>query len=824
MNPMHAASAAALERREVGRGEGEAYVSRVGDTASASGSAESGTQYAPSNELTKGSSVGRYLVIGKVGAGGMGVVYAAYDPHLDRKVAIKLLRHDRNPQGARGDQLLQEAQGMARVDHPNVVTVHNVDTFFGQVFITMEFLEGGTLAEWLREKKPAWREVLAIFLKAGEGLCEAHAKGLVHRDFKPDNVLLKDRNNPLPLVTDFGLARLGGVEAHEGKPGRIAGTVGYLAPEQARNLRVDARSDQFSFCVSLYLGLYGEPPFHRDADLVKPLLPVRPVPSGSLVPGWIRKVLIKGLSEDPEQRYASMRELLTALSADPVKARNERLVRGSAALAVLAVLAAGVYGVKRETPQQEADRKCFAEVDARVEKLWGPARQAELGAAFARSSPVGADRWAFVGKRLGPAFEEWAQMAHGTCLVRDNPRERVRRGSCLAERYNTLQSMTDLFGAADQQIVDHALTTVIDGVMPAKACADVSPVVTEGSGVATKLDESMRSELTHARLLKAAGKYEAAIVVARAVVVSAVENNAFKVEGEARLLLGELLEVQGDGQAESSLRDAIVAGDVVGDDELRARAYIALARFYVGHERNQFAQARDADHAAQAIIRSLGAPPSLAASQLTAQAQIAAAQAQLEEDGAELNDEAKGAYRKALELRTALFAADPTNPQLMNAKSNLALIQPGKSELEVLEEVERTQEQTFGPEHPETVRALSNLGVALSTAGKCAEARARLEAAMRILEKSSATPMQLGEQEGRLAGAFKCASLHGETTADLEEREHLRAGIRQLQKDGTKKALGDFQWQLADSLRAAKKLTPDEAKELKELDALLQDR
>jgi len=283
---------------------------------------------AASSALARGASIGRYVVLGLVGRGGMGEVYAAYDPELDRKVAVKLLRV-RPGNGVslnEGRQrTLREAQAIARLSHPNVVVAYDVGTFEDQVFIAMEFVEGNTVTYWLEAGTRSWREILEVFKAAGRGLLAAHEKGLVHRDFKPDNVMV-GRDGQV-RVMDFGLARQvseksgwgaergpqplsastpmpasaataphappgtppaseggllstvvlhgppppsssddfqsasGAFEAQLTRTGAMMGTPAYMAPEQFSGTATDARTDQFSLCVALYEALYGERPF-----------------------------------------------------------------------------------------------------------------------------------------------------------------------------------------------------------------------------------------------------------------------------------------------------------------------------------------------------------------------------------------------------------------------------------------------------------------------------------------------------------------------------------------------------------------------------------
>ena len=242
------------------RGTGDESLAR---TALANGTEDTlappGAAAEVSEELARGDLVGRYTVLARLGAGGMGVVHAAYDPELDRKVALKVLRRgalgtgmSSGPRNKQRDRLMREAQAMAKLSHPNVITVHDVGTFEGQVFLAMEFIDGQTLGEWFKQANRTWKEVLAIFIAAGQGLAAAHAVGLVHRDFKPDNVLIG--NDGRVLVTDFGLARpaagktgsfsaVGEIPSQQvltaslTQTGALVGTPAYMAPEQLAGTR-----------------------------------------------------------------------------------------------------------------------------------------------------------------------------------------------------------------------------------------------------------------------------------------------------------------------------------------------------------------------------------------------------------------------------------------------------------------------------------------------------------------------------------------------------------------------------------------------------------
>ncbi len=302
-------------------------------------------------ELSCGASVSRYIILSLLGEGGLGRVYLAYDPELDRKVAIKLMRDGAGASEEVTARLLREGRAMARLAHPNVVVVHDIGMSALGPFIAMEVVEGGTLRQWLAAAPRTWQQIRDMFVAAGRGLEAAHAVGLVHRDFKPSNVLVGLRDQV--LVTDFGLARAFG-DAREGAPiddglrlpgfdaaltrtGTVMGTPAYIAPEQLRGRTVDARADQFSFCVSLYEALFGVRPFAAN-DLVDYLRAVakgepQPAPARREVPSALRKALLRGLADDPTKRHGDMGELLRALTWDR-RARRRHLALGLAATAI----------------------------------------------------------------------------------------------------------------------------------------------------------------------------------------------------------------------------------------------------------------------------------------------------------------------------------------------------------------------------------------------------------------------------------------------------------------------------------------------------------
>jgi tetratricopeptide (TPR) repeat protein len=360
----------------------------------------------PLLHAARGTVLGRYVVERVLGFGGMGVVYAARDLQLERLVALKLLRLDGASDGARRhEMLLREAQAMARLQHPNVITVHEVGTFGERVFIAMELVDGETLRDWLKREPRGWRDIVRAFVTAGSGLHAAHEAGLVHRDFKPDNVLVAKSGRI--CVTDFGLARPADVaeaapddDKLEPPASRIAGTPRYMAPEQLAGTSMDRRADIFSFCVALFEALFETPPFPA-ASLTElrdrfNTGAVEPPPSHGRVPLGVRTVVMRGLRVDREQRPASLQPLLAELG----RAARPRSARRFALAAILGVmlLAASALMSLRARPTLQPNRTAalltLANASANSENAWISTAVQEL---------VGAELHAGDGPKVLPA-------------------------------------------------------------------------------------------------------------------------------------------------------------------------------------------------------------------------------------------------------------------------------------------------------------------------------------------------------------------------------------------------------------------------------------
>ncbi|HTE55551.1 MAG TPA: serine/threonine-protein kinase [Kofleriaceae bacterium] len=311
--------------------------------------------------MPPGTPIGRFVTRRAIGIGAMGIVYAAEDPELGRQVAIKLL-HGAHGSGAApttsaARRIMREARLAARVSHPNVVSIYEVGPFGEQVFIAMELVKGRSLSHWLAARPRSLKEILDVMVAAGRGLDAAHAVGLVHRDFKPDNVLVGDDGRA--RVSDFGLARRGrlagerrarrarpGARRREATsagdrsvPGRVVGTPAYMAPEQHAGGHTDSRTDQFGFCVALYEALHRQRPFTGDtpAEVAAEVLAgrLRPPPAGSRVPTSLHRIVERGLSVRPGDRFASMGELLDALGRDRTRPLRAWAYASLVALAVV---------------------------------------------------------------------------------------------------------------------------------------------------------------------------------------------------------------------------------------------------------------------------------------------------------------------------------------------------------------------------------------------------------------------------------------------------------------------------------------------------------
>jgi eukaryotic-like serine/threonine-protein kinase len=569
----------------------------------------------PTAELPRGATVGRYVILRRIGEGGMGVVYAGYDPELDRKIALKLLRPDRA--GSSGEaarlRLIREAQAIARLAHPNVINVFDAGTFGEQVLVAMELVEGATLRQWLEEERRPWREVVERFLLAGRGLAAAHAAGLVHRDFKPDNVLL-GRDGRV-RVADFGLARTAGdvevpvpespgsgrmLDSPLTAVGVAVGTPGYMAPEQLRGEAADARSDQFSFCVALWEGLYGEKPAAGGTA---------PESAGATrVPDRLRQALVRGLAADPAIRYPSMAELLERLERDP-GALQRRALAAAGIVLVLGAVFSGLGYVQARRVQ------LCSGAEAKLAGVWDPGRKEAARAAFVKTGlPFAPEAWSRAEKAVESHVRSWSAMHRDACeatRIRGEQSEDLldRRMFCLDQRLGEVRALVDLFARADADVVT-GVDNAVSGLGKVELCADAESLTARvplpRDAAQRSRVETARARLAAVKALTSAGKHAEARPGARAAVAAARQAGYRPLEAEALYLLGVLEDRLAESrEAEGTMFEALVTAQESGDFLTAGQAASQLS-WIVGVQQARLAEGRRWSRIAQATIQGAG--------------------------------------------------------------------------------------------------------------------------------------------------------------------------------------------------------------------------
>ena len=701
--------------------------------------------------LPHGRLFGRYSLLRQLGRGGMGTVYSAYDEELGRKVAIKLLRHDpRETDAGAGARLLGEAQALARLSHPNVVQIYDVGEVGGQVFLAMEYVQGQTLREFQRAAQRSWREVIALYRQAGEGLAAAHQAGLVHRDFKPDNAIVGEDGRV--RVLDFGLAArreapsadAESIVASARSTGSLVGTPAYMSPEQHLRLAADARSDQFSFCVALYEALHGERPFRGKTvgELAQAALAgtIAPPPVGRRIPGWLRQAVIRGLAASPDERHPSMRALLVAL--DPDRRRRRALAVAAALLAIVAALAIA-WGLRAR-----AATICSG-ADDHLRGVWDDERAAAVAAGLrATGLPYAEDVWSRVRERLDADTQAWTAMyteaCEATALRRVQSAELLdRRMECLRDHLGTTRALVERLADADREIAERAIQAVA-GLPPLAACADAGTLL---AGVRPPADEhraavdALRARLNTLHADELAGRFGAADEAA-AVAHEAEAIGYRPLVAEAYLQRGRLAAGRGDfADAEAQLGEAFWIADAAGDDRVRAEAAIALVEV-VGAHLGRPPQGRVWGRHAEAILLRRGdaGTPLLATHHRNLGALL---QIEGDLDGAEEH------LGRALDLDRRLGADRPEIARDLKLLGNVAYrrglyVRAGEDWAAALDLAERV----LGPNHPEIAPLVSNLGESLRVQGDLGAAERHFRRALAIWEAA------LGDSSPKLAGAL----------------------------------------------------------------------
>ncbi|HSO32081.1 MAG TPA: protein kinase, partial [Labilithrix sp.] len=525
--------------------------------------------------------VGRYVLRRVLGKGGMGVVYEAVDPELQRVVALKVLRSDL---GAQQQRLLGEAQAMAMLSHPNVVTIYDVGRTGERVFIVMALVQGASLRHWLaREPRPV-PAILDAFEQAAEGLGAAHEAGLVHRDFKPENVFVA--NDGRVLVGDFGLAVGLDADAKE-----AAGSLAYMAPEQRAGEKADARSDQYSFALSLEEALRSAPD----------------------VPRWLARLVARGTMLDPAERFPSMAALLAALRAGR---RRRSWSRRSLLVAAIGVagLASGVALWSRGR-----DARVVAQCDARDAEMaaaWNPAVAQKTEEAFrGTKSPLADGAWRRTTAVLGEYTASWRAAHRRTCEVgrgRDPAANAIfdQRTSCLAERLELTRAVAASLQHVDGPMLEQVpamlqLLPRVNACEDAREMAQLAPPPPADKVAAV---DAVKKQLATASATIAAGRYKEGLALADEAWQAASGAGYLPVLAEAYLWVGTAHGRLGDThEAEQALEQAASSASAGHAPALAIRAWIQLMHF-VGYEGKRYDDgARYSDYAKAALESMPGA-------------------------------------------------------------------------------------------------------------------------------------------------------------------------------------------------------------------------
>jgi tetratricopeptide (TPR) repeat protein/tRNA A-37 threonylcarbamoyl transferase component Bud32 len=652
------------------------------------------------DETVPETRIDRFVITGRLGVGGMGVVYAAHDSQLDRKVAIKLVRHVDPSERERDQQrLLHEARSLAQLSHPNVVAIYDVGLHGDRVFIAMELVAGTTLRRWNDDGSRKWDEVLRCLAQAGEGLAAAHAAGIVHRDFKPDNVLVGEDGRV--RVLDFGLAHGDGsvptsaaqsgdavISAALTATGKVVGTPAYMAPEQFAGAPADPRTDQFSFCVTCWEALLLERPYPAtstaqlrvmmaEGAIAKPKDPDR-------APEWLRDVLARGLAADPDARWPSMRALLDACA--PRRRRPWKIGALAAAGAVGLTLGGGALWQGQQRAACERDAKDGI-------AMWNAGAKASIVEAFAATGLVHGES---SGERIGGLLDDYASawalthergcLAHLGGAIDDGAW--TRRRACLDDRRERLVTLVELLQAPDRDVVNNAVSVAYDLPL-ASSCEDDGRLAADAAALGSAVDPAQVTEVRRG--------------IARAeLLAEAVRPDAIEVASAAR-----------DRAA------------LLGDPSLVAEADVAVGDAHRGRDENQ--AATEAYERAYFSAHRLGAD-AIALDAATKLVDTVGKGLARFDDGLEWSRHAEGLLARSgsarawheAELAERIAKVQREQADLVGARASF-------------ERAIALRTEVSGPDHPAVGHAWAELGGMLAIAGDSDEAERPLDEAERIL-------------------------------------------------------------------------------------------
>jgi tetratricopeptide (TPR) repeat protein len=696
------------------------------------GSAE--TMPAASGErVLEDEQIGRFTVKHVLGRGGMGEVWAAYDPELDRMVAIKLLRPELSTTRADA-RLRREARSMAKLSHGNLVTVHDVGVHDGRLFVAMELIDGDTLRGWQRGRR--WREIVTAYVAAGRGLEAAHAADIVHRDFKPDNVLVgrdgrvavgdfglamsSDEDTPLP-AKDVGLTQVGA----------LIGTVRYMAPEQLARQVADARSDQFGFCLALWEALDADPFGElRVADDVGVVADARrrAISSGpprriAGVPARITKALTRGLAVAPRDRWPSMAALLHAI--EPNRRRN-RIAVASFALGTVAIAVGATYWASSPAADPCSD------VTAPMTDVWIPGSVQRLQTAFAATKhPNAADAATRTAAILDRRAAAWSVSRVSSCEATAHGKQTAdldqRRTRCLDARRTELATLvTALTTSPTKDMVDAAVRAA--NALPSieQSCNNVSALLEREPPAATVRGPIAQLDLDVARAdtLEKLGDKQI-VPQLTALRQRALELNWAPALARVDASIGHDAWRRGDGSAAiEPLREAATAAERAKDDELGAKVTSLEAEALVDADRAS--DALEVAHASELLAARAGDPADTRADALESLA--------IANVGLSKFDDADKAYGAA----AALLEKGPDRLHLaivLNAWANQMFDRSDYARaLPLSQRAVGLLREELGDHHPDFARGLQSYGNLLFEAHRYPEAKQDFEQALAIKE------------------------------------------------------------------------------------------
>ncbi len=689
---------------------------------------------------------GQYRIERPLGEGGMGVVYLARDKRLDRDVAVKV---GTAVSRLALERIEREAMALARLSHPNVVVVFQVGEIEGRVFIAMEHVDGGTARAWLAAQPRTTREILALYAAAGDGLAAAHAAGLIHRDFKPDNVLVGGDGRP--RVADFGLARATDAQPSSPRPdgdgevtlstqtGAIVGTPAYMPPEQLTGGELDARADQFAFAASLWEALFGTRPFDgkTPADVAAAITSKEPTaesgPGGRKVPRHVATALRRALSPEREDRWPDLGALVAELRRDPV-ARRRRLGFGVATLAMGAAAAATIILV---ATRGEAPPPCRDAGDT-TRSTWTPARRDELRAkvvtATAPTAGATFDRLAArLDQHVGAIGAARIEACRATHVRRTQSAALLDlRSACLDQRETEVAALIGVLTRGGPATLDGSLPAAY-ALRAATECDDAAQLRTQApppADPATRAErDAVVAALAEVDMLGYAGQEKVALEAATAATTRAAALGDRALEVEGLLLLAGLQAGRDGATAMTSLERAGRLAAEVRDDELAARVAISMFAIVTSPIRQLDEAERLRPLAESALVRA-GSPPRRQAAYLAALSRLR------EQQGDYL------AARDAIERSLTLTEAEvgPDHPKLANSLNHLSVVMTNQGQLggalDVRRRTERILTAAYGSEHPHVAVVITNLGITEHKLGRYEEAIATLGRALAIKERT----------------------------------------------------------------------------------------